>query len=71
MGLDKDSTKGSAKRALEAVFKEGQDYRMLNTTVKHLIGEAGGTNKEIIHLTTTCFKKFCMMVGTEVGGSSV
>lgn len=61
------STKGNAKRALEAVFKEGQDYRVFDSCVKNPIESTGGRPSESIQLTTNCFKKFCMMAGTEVG----
>lgn len=47
------STKASAKRALEAVFKEGTDYRSFNTTVERAIG---GTTREVIHLTAAAAK---------------
>lgn len=61
------SRKDAAKRVLVNNFKEGLDYRMLHSNVEHPVGKVGGTNKEFIHLTTDCFKKFCMMAGTEAG----
>ncbi len=45
------STKGNAKRALEAVFKEGTDYRSFISSDKQAIG---GTTREVIHLSTFC-----------------
>ena len=58
------SRKDAAKRVLVNNFKEGLDYRTLHITVKRAVG---GTTREVIHLTTDCFKKFCMMAGTAVG----
>jgi hypothetical protein len=54
------ATKGSAKRVLEANFKTELDYRVVfNSPVKNSLGRPS----ESIHLTTACFKKFCMMAG--------
>ena len=62
------STKASAKRALKAVLKAERDYQVFITTDKNL---TDGRPREAIHLTTACFKKFCMMAGAEQGGEAV
>lgn len=61
------SRKDAAKRVLVNNFKEGLDYRVSHRYVGNPIEPIGGRPSESIYLTTNCFKKFCMMAGTEAG----
>lgn len=58
------STKGNAKRKLEANFVEGTDYILLIRNDKQV---HGGHNRAAISLSKRCFKAFCMMAPTEKG----
>ena len=58
------SRKDAAKRVLLENFKSDTGYSSLHRIVER---EIGATTKEEIRLTTDCFKKFCMMAGTEKG----
>lgn len=58
------STKGNAKRVLEANFSKGTDFEVLIRTDKN---PEGGRPGEYIRLSTDCFKSFCMMSGTQRG----
>lgn len=57
------SRKDAAKRVLVNNFKEGLDYRVFLRSEENPIEPIGGRPSEVIHLTTNCFKKFCMMAG--------
>lgn len=58
------STKGNARRKLEADFVEGLDYLLINIDKQH---ESGTKYVHQIMLTVPCFREFCMMAGTEQG----
>lgn len=58
------STKGNAKRKLEADFIEGVDYIFISTDKNS--GDTGRPSDHVL-LTVDCFKQFCMMAGTERG----
>jgi len=58
------STKGNAKRVLDKNFEEGADYLVFINSDKN---PQGGRSTHEIHLTTDCFKSFCMLAQTEQG----
>lgn len=49
-----------AKRLLQNIFKEGDDY-----IIDKIISNHGGQNKENIKLTINCFKKLCLVAKTK------
>lgn len=59
------SRKDVAKKALEDNFCQNKDYSLLHPHTEQK--GRGGHNKETIKLTQDCFKKFCMMAGTDRG----
>lgn len=66
------SRKNNAKRTLLENFIKGIDYLLIiegsdNHTGLSVQEQAVASRKEIIKLTTDCFKTFCMMAGTEKG----
>lgn len=68
--------KGNAKRALTKNFTEGTDYQIeINCLSPERSGNQkasrGGNNKEIIMLTTECFKSMCVIAGSDAGRTSV
>lgn len=57
------STKGNARRVLEANFNKGLDYLLIRTDKQ----SRGGQNEARISLTKNCFKQFCMLARTDKG----